>query len=126
MIKKITEKEIDGRNVKYAMMILFGSIFFILSIVNMMGLFSFEGSEILWVGIYGLPIAIWGIVLISELEEQIEHPERFVYCKKCGKIIKKKHIFCFSCRQDIKREIERADSINHIKDYTKFYKGKKK
>ena len=72
-------------------------------------------------------LLIWlPLIFIIDKLERISYPERFHYCKKCKKIIKKKHIFCASCRVDIKREIERADSIKCIKDYKKFYKGKKK
>ena len=127
MIKKITDKEYSGRNGKYILMVWIGLFFFVLAMFSMMELMPFECNYLLLVlGIYGLPVAIAGIILGSELEEQKEHPEKFIYCKKCRKIIKKKHMFCYSCKIDIKREMERKESIKYIQDYKKFYKGKKK
>ena len=126
MIKKLTEKEYNKRCAKYGMMMVFGSIFFVLVLFSMPGLISFEGSEIFIFGIYGLPVLIFGIIFMVELEEQREHPENYDYCRKCKKIIKKKHKFCSSCRCSIKRSLNEIENKKHFKDYKKFYKEKKK
>ena len=68
----------------------------------------------------------FSFIEIGEIFEKVNHPEGFVYCKKCKHIIRKKHIFCNDCRMDIKREIRHKESKKYINDYTKFYKEKKK
>ena len=123
MIKKLTEKEYNRRSIEYAMIVIFGSVFFILSILSIIT--NFDESGISLLGIYGLPIAIIGTVFLSELEEQKEHPENFVYCKKCKKIIRKKHKFCSTCRNSIKRTLDEIENKKHFKEYKKFYKEKK-
>ena len=126
MIKKLTDKEYNRRDTKYAMMFGLGSVFFVLSILSFTDIFNFIGSVILCLGIYGLPVAIVGLIFHDELQKQRDNPENFVYCKKCKSVIRKKHIFCSSCRQSIKRTISSIEDKKCIKDYKKFYKEKDK
>jgi len=125
MIKKLTEKEFNRRDMKYLKMFVFGMLFFIFSILIIFSLISFEGSGILVFGFYGLPVAIFGMISAMELHEQRFYPERFVYCKKCKRIIRKKHKFCSSCRCSIKRSLNEVENRKHFKEYKKFYGGKK-
>ncbi len=126
MIKKLTEKEVNRRSCKYMLMFTFGSVFFILAIFSIFDIISPEGSEMLVFGIYGLPVLIFGMIFMIDLEEQRDHPENYTYCKKCKKIIRKKHKFCSGCRCSIKEALNKTENKKHFKDYKKFYKGEKK
>ena len=92
--------------------------------------FAFEPPQIfeisLSVFIVGILLIIFPLISIIETVEGVDYPENFVDCKKCKKIIRKKHIFCSDCRMDIRKAIRHKEDKKYFKDYKKFYKDKKK
>lgn len=120
MIKKERIEKYVGVIVLKVLLILVGIRFLILSFQQQ----PFEGSLIFLM--IGFSLILFSLMSIIETFERVEYPERFNYCKKCKKTIRKKDIFCSDCRMNIRRVIRNKENEKYVKDYTKFYKGKKK
>ena len=121
MIEKEKIEKHVGKIVLCALLIICG-IYLLCSVFESPIIFGYN----LTFFVIGYCLISFSFIEIGEIFEKVNHPERFVYCKKCKHIIRKKHIFCNDCRMDIKREIRHKESKKYINDYTKFYKEKKK